>query len=276
MSEATQIIDQSGVPRLLGTLLPVPGFVSSLPVFSEKVDLLSEAQIVEMARSGLVDGRKKFDESWIKDQRSHGSCNGFAGADALAKARVKRGLQRVDLSGAYLYSLINWGRDGGSLLDDGMRVMQTNGVATADTVKWNQIYPSQYDKAKADAEAAKHKGFECYQARSRGELLTGLALGFTGVVAVHAGNNFMRVDPNTMIAGADSGPGNHAVSVDGLAFDGGGLVATGVNSWNLSYGVKGRMNLVWERHFAQTTQWHPFYLIRSTSDGGDSFPTPTN
>lgn len=271
-----ETIELNGQTFGLGLQLPPVGFVSSFPVFEQSVVPWSESDIAEMAKSGLADGRKKYDESWIKNQNDKGSCNGFAAASALSRARVARGLSRVDLSGAYLYSLINGGQDRGSMLDDGMKAVQERGVATEATVQWSQIYPSLYDRAKADAEAAKYKGFECYQTRSKESLFTGLAMGFVGVVAVHAGNNFMRADAATGIVGADGGPGNHAVLVDGLAFEGGQLVATGANSWGLGYGVRGRMNLVWERHLTQPNQYHAYYLYRSTGDGGDVPPAVHN
>jgi hypothetical protein len=269
-----EIIDDSGVVRKLGLLAPEPGFVSSFPLFSSAVAVWPESDVRAMARSGLMDGRKKFDDSWIKNQRDKGSCAGFAAASALSRARVARGLERVDLSGAYLYSLVNRGRDQGSLLDEGMMALQSRGVATEATVPWDRIFPSQYDRVKADAEAAKYKGFECYQTRSRAELYAGVAMGYFGVVAVHVGNNFMRVDRNTMIAGADNGIGNHAVLVDGIATEGDEIVLTAANSWDLTWGVRGRMNLTWERHLAQPNRHHPYYLIRSTTDGDDTLPLP--
>jgi hypothetical protein len=258
-----------------GLLLPEPGFVSSMPVFAENVDLLPEDKIIEMANSGLVDGRKRYDESWVCDQRDKGSCNGWAGASALAKSRVDRGLDRVDLSGAYLYSLINRGGDNGSLLDEGMRAMQERGVATAATVKWDQIYPSLYDKAKADAEAAENKGFECYRLTTRAELFTALAVGFKCVVAVDVQNQFMRLD-SLGRPGGSNGPGNHAVHADGLAVIGGKLLATAANSWGTVYGLRGRMNLDFDMHFASTIGIHGFYAVRSTLDGRNKFPTVSN
>lgn len=264
------VVDPTGELRRLGCLLPPAGFVCTFPVFEDAVPLLSDTQIEDIAKSGSADGRAKFDASWIQDQKSHGSCNGFAAAMALSRARVRRGLDKVILSGAYLYSLMNRGRDQGSTLDDGMKLLQERGCATAATVGWDAIYPSRYDRAKADAEAARFKGFECYQARTRQGLFSGLALGFDAVVAVHAGNRFMRVDAEG-VAGVDGGPGNHAVLADGIYWTARGVTATGANSWNTTYGANGRMGLTWD-HFAQTTQYHPFFLIRSTGDD----PSGTN
>lgn len=265
MSDALDYqVDATGELRRMGCLLPPAGFVSSFPAFEDKIPLLEDADIKRIAQSGDADGRNKFDVTWIQDQRSHGSCNGFAGAMALSRARVRRGLERVTLSGAYLYSLINGGQDRGSALEDGMRALAERGCATLATVGWDAVFPSQYDRAKADAEAARFRAFECYAVKSLQGLWSALALGFDCVVAVHAGSNFMRVNSQG-VAGVDNGPGNHAVLCDGLTWEGGELVGTGANSWNVNYGVNGRMGLR-AAHFAQTFSRHVFFALRSTSD----------
>lgn len=266
------IIEVNGRRFGTGLMLPPAGRVCALPAFESRVPLLSEDQVRSLARSGAADGRKLFDRSMIKNQHNHGSCNGFAGAAALTRARIRRGLPRVDLSGAYLYSLINGGRDNGSMLDDGMEAVLSRGIATEATVKWNQIYPTQYDKGKADAEASQYKGFECYAVRLSESswspfagLWTALAMGFDCVVAVHVGSRFTAVNSDG-IAGADAGPGNHAVMCDGLAEINGKLYGTGVNSWGTEFGQDGRMQLG-EAHFGQTFGNHVFYAVRSTTGG---------
>jgi hypothetical protein len=258
----------------VGTGLQTPTtLATAFPLYEDAGPMLTDAQIESAAKSGACRGSTRFDASWIGNQRNHGSCNGFAGAKALQRARVRRGLTRVNLSGAYLYSLINGGRDGGSMLDDGMRTIQTRGVATEETVPWDRIYPSQYDRAKADAEAAKHKGLECYAVRTRQALFSALALGFDCVVAVHADNGFMQIDQDG-VAGGGNGPGNHAVGADGLFWSArrNRPVADGYNSWATTYGVQGRMGLDWNAHFSPTTGNHVFYAIRSAIDGGEGPP----
>lgn len=269
MSDLKTII-VNGRKRKLGTLKPPTGFVSSLPLFEAAVEPLDDSTLLRIAKSNSATGRTMFDSSWIMDQGQYGSCNGWAGASALSRARVRRGLKRVNLSGAYLYSLINGGRDNGSMLDDGMRTLQSRGCATLDSVKSNQIYPSKYDRKKADREAAKHKAFECYQITSREGLWTALALGFDVVVAVHAGNAFSNIDRNG-IAGVNNGNGNHAVMADGLLYAGGEIVADGANSWGTRWGDVGRMLLRW-KHFERTIGVHSFYAIRSSTDGDDGPP----
>ena len=256
----------------LGLQMPTPGFVSALPVYADVGPMLTRQQIEDIARSGTMRGRDRFDSSYIKDQKSHGSCNGFAGAAALTRARVRRGLPRIDLSGAYLYSLINDNVDRGSLLDRGMMALLARGCAAETTVGWAGIFRSLYETRVADAEAARMKAFECYQVNDEGMLWSGLASGFDAVVAVHADAGFMKLDANG-VAGGGQGGGNHAVGVSGLWWDR-ELIADAYNSWGLSYGDQGRMGLTWDRHFRPTHQNHAFYLIRSATDDPQSENPP--
>lgn len=259
-----ELLLPDGTPVRTGLLMHPAGRFTLMAAFADSGFMMNRDDVVAVAKSNTMRGRDRFDSTWIKSQKSHGSCAGFAGASALSRARVRRGNERVDLSGAYLYSLVNGGRDNGSVPEDGMRAMQAKGIATAETVGWDAIYPGRYDRAKADAEAARFKGFECYGIDTEIELFSALAAGFDCVVAVHADNGFMKLDSDG-IAGGGNGPGNHAVLCDGLWWDG-ELVGDGANSWDLSYGDKGRMGLTWARHFRPTASNFVYYAIRSTTD----------
>lgn len=265
----------------VGTGLIIPLNTSSaFPEYSTSGPLLSRDDIIDLAKSDKNLGRAKFDKSYNKNQGSYGSCNGFAGAAALTKSRVRRGLPRVDLSGAYLYSLINRGRDNGSLLEDGMAELP-NGVATEQTVPFDKIYPRLYDEAKASAERTRFRGLECYVLR-RGpdafpdqQVFSALACGFDIVVAVHVNSAFMRLDRRG-VSGVGNGPGNHAIACDGYTFDSinNELLADNDGSWGLSFGDQGRTFVTWKNHLEYTHNYHQFYAIRSTSEDpkNDSVP----
>lgn len=258
--ETFQLSDGSTVKT--GLLVP-DSLMTSFPDYSTSAQVLSKEDILMAARSGERKGKNRFDSTWVKNQGNFGSCNGFMVASMLSRARVRRNLERVDLSGAYAYSLMNNGRDQGSTLDNSMRVVELNGIATEETVKFNQIYPYLYDRRKADEEAKQFRAFECYRVKTELELASALILGFDCGVAVHAGARFMQLNPSG-IAGADSGPGNHAVGVDGIFAEGDTIFFDMYNSWGVSYGNQGRAYLTWARHLAQTIIYHPFYAIRST------------
>lgn len=270
-----EVVEDKDTGQLYHTGLLIPlSADGSFPLYEDVGPMLTEETILAAAKSGSHKGRDRFDKSYVKNQRSHGSCNGFAVASATAKARERRGLKRVDLSGAYAYSLMNGGRDNGSTLDDGMVVCMREGIAEERFANWDQIYPSRYDKAAANENAKQYRGFECYTVRSKLGLFSALACGFDCVVAVHADNGFMKLDSRGVAQGGN-GPGNHSVHCDGLWFDG-TLIADMQNSWDITYGQNGRSGCTWEQHFGNTTRYHPFFAIRTTLDSSGNNPPVAN
>lgn len=264
--EIDQIIDEFGEVRRLGSLCPPAGFVSSFNTFEDEKPVWDDSDIRKVLQQGLPTCRDIFSGEWVHDQKSHGSCNGYAAAGALQAARWLRGIRDgLKLSGAYLYSKMNGGRDQGSALEDGLKNVKKWGIAPADLVPWDQIYPSEQPR-NADAEAAKHKGLTCYAVQTRQGFRTAVAAGFPVIVAVHAGRNFQRLNAQG-IAGVDSGRGNHATFVLGAKLIGGTECYDMQNSWNTRYGTGGRCFLTWDS-FAQTFGTHTFYAIASTDDAG--------
>lgn len=257
-------IEIDGVVRKMGTMVPTPGMVSSLPQFEASIAVMDDETIKGIVTDpGRKMGRKAFGPEWIMDQKSHGSCNGYAASGALARARYLRGIRdKLILSGSYIYSHINGNRDNGSLLEDGMKAVQQYGACPDSMCPWNMIYRSQTQQF--DAEAAKRKGFEAYAAGTMQGFKTGLALGFTGIVAVHVGNNFMNFSASN-VAGIASGPGNHAETCDNLEWDGQRWLYDIPGSWGTRVGQQGRYYHV-DEHFRQTFGQHVFYLIRSTEE----------
>lgn len=210
---------------------------------------------------------------YIKSQGGRGSCNGYAGAKALERARVKRGLKHVPLSGEGLYAQINGQRDAGSMLDDGMKALVEKGVPPESMVP-HQEYLWRNISAEARAAMPRFKALECYRVDTSDELESGLCAGFVGVIAVHANNAFNRLDGDARVSPTD-GPGNHAVGVDDIRIHSNGEFEFDMfNSWGLRYGREGRGWVSWSRHLRTTSRYHAFYLIRSTNDDpqGDNPP----
>ena len=265
MSDIEEIKSPDGVLRRLGSLVIPQGMVCSAPVYDDEFDVWDDADIRKViADPDRVPSRKIYTpDEWIDNQQSHGSCNGFAAAGAYSRLRYFLGHRDgFHASGAWIYSLINGGRDQGSQLIDGMTVGQDVGYASRETVTWDMIYPRQQPLAKAKAEAAKHKGRVYYQCRTLQAFRTGLAQGWPGVAAVHVGNNYMRF--RNGIAGVDRGPGNHAVCVDDLCLHNGTEVFDQPGSWGVNGGGEaGRWRLT-KDHFAETFGHHQFYILRGT------------
>ncbi len=265
LDECPAIIDGIGEPRKLGAI-PSPGLKSAFPLLEDAVPIMSDDEIRNLLKSGKrpKSGRHQFGSDWIKDQSSYGSCAGWASASALERARVRKRLPWVKLSGSSVYAQVNGGRDNGSIPEEAMVAMQNRGAVPIGPSRVDEIYMSNYS-ASDWAEAARYKAGECYATRDLQAFFTGIALGFDGVVAVHAGSRFMRMDGNG-VAGVDNGGGNHAVCVDDIdMLSDGTLVLDDPNSWGLSFGVNGRAYLT-KKHFAQTIQNFAFYLVRTAND----------
>lgn len=267
------IIDGSGLVRKLGAVIE-EGLVSSFPVFEDALPLLSDDEIKEYITSGRKpkSGRHVFGTDWIADQKQFGSCAGWASAKALERARFRKGLERVKLSGSSVYAQVNGGRDNGSVPEHAMKAMQERGVVPEGPSAVNEIYMRHYSETDWKI-ASRYRAAECYTTRDRQALLTGVALGFDAVVAVMAGSRFMRLNGDG-IAGSDAGRGNHAVLIDDVDIVADELVFDMANSWNVTYGENGRAYLTWDRHFRGTVGTFAFYLVRTATDDpqGDNPP----
>jgi len=264
-----QIIDKGGVVRRLGTLISDPMKLRAMTPYSEafpnKIFDPSDIRRI-IADPNRLNRRATFNARWRTDQKSHGSCNGFAIANCAKKIRFLRGIDDGWIpSGAYSYSKMNGHRDNGSAIVDDVEVAQKWGFAPADLVTWDMIYPES-QPANADAEAAKHKGILAYITYEIVEVLSALAVGFPCVVVAMAGNRFLQLDSDG-IAGVDNGVGNHAISSDDVVDIKGSLVLDTENSWGTSYGTQGRMYLRQES-IAQTIKAHGVCVLPSM----DEFP----
>lgn len=248
-----------------------------VPTLATMTPLLSIDEVKRIIEaSDFKFGREHFDDSWLTNQNGFGSCASYAGSSALAKARVLGGQARVDLSGDYLYSLVNGGRDAGSMLDRNMKAMMSQGVASKATVGLGGIYPRKYDKAKADAEARRFRGHELYAIPDEQSLATALALRIPTVIAIHVGGAWRKLDGDVLVG--NSGPGNHSEHLDDIRYNN---QAGRFEFREGSSHARPYFWVYWSKHFAQTSRNHQFYAVPSALDdpqgdnpGGDTQPAP--
>lgn len=241
------------------------------PTLATGTPLLSPSdikRIVQSAEWGF--GRHWFDKTWLTNQNGHGSCASYAGASSASKRRVLDGQGREDLSGDYLYSLVNGGRDRGSALVKNMRKIMTNGVATKETVPLGDIYPNRYDKRKADAEARRFRGHELFSIPDEQSMATALVLRMPVVHAIHVGRNWRKLDGDVLRG--DSGHGNHSEHCDDIRYNSreGRFEFRNGSSHNRDY-----FWVYWDKHFKQTSRNHQFYAVPSMlKDPEGDNPTP--
>lgn len=267
------IIDANGNERHCGSLPMPANRVSSLPPFGSGPNQLiwTDEQIKEVVTDpSRVPSRELFGPEWISDQLQTSACNGHALAACAARARFRRGVRDGLLfSGAYSYSKMNGGRDNGSVIADDIEAAEEWGFCPASLVTANMIYPK-LQPAGADAEAAKHKGLECYKfvgdwATKMLAMRTALACGFSCVVAVMAGPGYSSVDSKGVCVGVDRGPGNHAICADSVLWDGRRWLYDSPGSWSKTLGQDGRVYLT-EEHFRATLGPHEFVCVPSFNE----------
>lgn len=246
----------------LGLNLP-PVKTQAFPTLATKVPLLSLEEIKRLIESETFEfGRKRFDSSWITNQNGYGSCAAYGGSSALAKARVLGGQERVDLSGDYLYSLVNGGRDSGSMLDDNMYALMSKGVCKRETVPLGGIYRNKYNTAVADREALRFRAHESYAIPDEQSMATALALPMPVVIAIHVTRDWRRFDGDDILAPAN-GPGNHCEHLDDIKWSAkrGCFLYRKATSHGVSYSDDGYCWTTWEDHYKQTSRYHQFYAV---------------
>jgi hypothetical protein len=239
---------------------------SGFPTYASSQRVLSRQEIADIINDPRrVSARQRFPASeWIRNQGSRGSCNGYSCAKALERSRVLQGMPHVPLSGEGAYAQMNGGRDNGSTLANGMKVLLESGVPPESMVP-HQEYLWSRISSEAKAARARFRAAECYAVDEEIELASGLALGFVGVIAVHASSNYSRLDANGVSA-ESNGPGNHSVGADDLRIVGNEFQFDSFNSWGIRWGHQGRNWVTWRRHLQQTIRYHQFFLIRAAGD----------
>jgi hypothetical protein len=217
-----------------------------------------------------VNRRAVFDKSWILNQRSHGSCVGFSAAGATQRARGMTGAAFERLSGAFVYSFINGGRDQGATVTDAVKVLADKGTCLDSEAPWDAIYPNRYP-ASAKETAKRFRVSEFYYAETFDEMASAILLDYIPVFAVMVGSSFTRLNSDG-VAGYDRGPGNHAVHADGLVKTPGGIwVLDMPNSWGIEFGEDGRCKLT-QRHIEGVQQ--DCYVIKCAAEDSKDANNP--
>lgn len=256
-------VEIGGVPRMLSKLPPITRLRAAFPPFFTAAPQVDPADWVELNR------RQQFDDSWILDQKNHGSCVGFSCAGGLMRVRTMGGLPFVRLSGSYTYAWINRNRDEGAMISDGLESLIKYGACPELLVPWNKIYRRDMP-ATADNEALRNRVLEAYHADNFAELMSGIQLGFIGVGAVQVGSRFTTLNAQG-VAGFDNGPGNHAVVFDGAhKLPNGEWVLDMPNSWGLMFGQQGRAYIT--RRHIDSVQQDCFLIRAATQDPQNPLP----
>ena len=203
-------------------------------------------------------------ETYVKNQGQVGSCNAYAAKGALERTRCFTGQPYMELSAEHLYMRICGGADRGSMLDDGMHEMTRGGIPPMKPSHYQKFRERDF-KPEDNRDALRFRSHECYAVNTELGLAEGLVSGFIGVIAVHATNQYMRMNSQEIIA-RSLGNGNHAEGVHKVSIINGMLAFRKFGSWGLNVWNGGCGYITWEDHLKQPNKYHQYYLIRGASD----------
>jgi hypothetical protein len=176
----------------------------------------------------------------VYDQDGRGQCASSSACTLVEASYWMAGLSCPKLSAGDLYSRVNGGRDQGSMLEDNMEELLTNGVATAATVPY--VWDGRrHDTAAVKAERAKRKVVEVYVCPTFEATVSALQQGFLCQVGLMWYNNYNPGSDGWLPSRGTGRPGGHALMAYGCAKNPRtgewGLLIR--NSWNAKWGIGG-------------------------------------
>ena len=144
-----------------------------------------------------------------KNQNGVGQCNPTAAALAMEHCRARQGLHEVILSPADLYVRINGGHDDGSLLEDALSELQTNGIGTSTTC--GDLWKQGYFKGQASAqERNRFRADEVYHCPSFDHQFSAALQGFSLVTGISWYDNYTP-DADGWLPEPNGNYGGHAI-----------------------------------------------------------------
>lgn len=244
------------------------------------------AKMAKLSRPSAVDPISKiqpafFRPSWlkIKNQGQYGACVGHGGARGVEFVRALAG-QDEGVAGAWeelsawdLYARLCNGIDSGANILDALNLLAKDGVALDATVPHGTINPR---KITADAAALRPR-FRLEvggQLGSFEEMAWAAARGDGVVYSVHVGSGFNNLDAEG-VPPAQRGFANHCVFAGGelVWSDKWGLMLGSDNSWDTTWGLKGRFRVC--NALIQAQSYFEAFAVRAVViDPEDQPPDP--
>jgi len=181
--------------------------------------------------------------------------------------RMRQGLPYVQLSSADLYARINCGRDGGSLLEDALKEVMTNGVGTAATsgTLWkNGVYKG----PASDAERAKYRMLEAFVCPTFDHVISAVFQGFAVNSGVLWYDNYTPDADGWLPVGVGN-YGGHAIFGYKPAFRAGRWGVWHQNSWGVNWphaGAGGRFVIPESAYTGPVGGWFAFGSV--VDEGG--------
>lgn len=278
MADLEEFTLEDGSVRKLGCLMPDPTMLrASRPVFGDAVTnqkMIARSEWADLMKNYSSGNEDQFLPP-IHDQGPVGQCCPESAVTMVEYLRARQGLGYVRLSGADLYHRINRGVDQGSLLEDALRELTTNGVgtaATSGTIWKNGVW-------KGEASSAERKRFrvlEWYECPTFDHIMSALFAGFVVQSGTMWYQSHFSVDQDGWLPPRSGQAGGHAyMSYRPAVRVVGGKTVYGTwnqNSWGESWpkiGLKGRFAVSEELYNGPVGGW---WALRGVVDDGGVVP----
>lgn len=182
----------------------------SLTAYVESVGekLMDESQYVD------VDLSSEFGAEFGVNQQSSNGCTGFASVGALMEARAQQGMPFQELSGAYLYSQINGGRDAGSVITDAATQLLNGGTCLRSQFDIPKVFANQASP-ECRTTAQRFRANVIVTVWTWAEICHAMQKRWKVIVPLCVGAPYERFS-NEGVAGYTPGGGNHAVRINGM------------------------------------------------------------
>lgn len=275
MEELIHEIDTPDGPRRLGNIIPDPDKVKyAFTPFGSVPQAKLIPRDLWPTLMANYSGPPTTNLRSASDQNGVGQCNCEAAAAAIEFIRRRQGLDQIELSPADLYARINGGVDQGSLLEDALKEITTNGIGTV--ASCGSLWKTGYYKGPASAtERAKYRALEVYDCPTFDHLFSAVMSGWVGVSGVLWYDNFTP-GPDGWLPSPSGRAGGHAVvAVQPAMRIKNGQPEYGIwhqNSWGVNWPRQGANGLFVIPESAYKGPVGGWYAVRGVVDEGGILP----
>lgn len=208
---------------------------------------------------------------YVHDQDGIGQCNCDATAAAEEFTRNVMGLNFVKLSAGDLYDRINGGSDNGSLLEDAMAAMGTDGIATAEEYGGTLWSGRGSSRKVSAAQRSLYRTPEAYLCPTFDHCYSAVLSGFAIVSGILWYDNYTTDSDGWLPSSGRGRAGGHAIFGYKPTKNGSRYGIWHQNSWTTSFGWGGRMVLGESLYSGPVGGW---WALRQATDEGGEVPAP--
>jgi hypothetical protein len=279
MAHATSIIDENGVERVLGNLVPASAPTGDgWAVYGDlpKTPLFTRAQMLEVVKPKQPFSLRRY-IARVTDQDGVGECNLATTVTCLEARRKQKGLRHYDLSAGYAYGFVNGGRDRGSMLEDSVKFMMEHGTCLESTVAFCDWHSRPRQAAE---EAPRFRFMEAYWCPTFDHVASAILAGYFVNLGIMWYPNFKTDGDGWLPLTGRGVPGGHSIcraelhvrdDVKGPGGEPYMLGLGGPNNWTTGWGADGYMVIAESLCGGGVGGW---WALGECVDEGGSVPGP--